>query len=108
MAKFLTIGYGDHAGYERTGESLRNEAHADDGELQARGALIARAGAPIQVRNHEDRGVHTEPGAFMQSELPVAGFMVVEAANADEAVQLVAGTPCAVAFGVVEVWPLVM
>ena len=44
----------------------------------------------------------------MQSELPVAGFMVVEAANADEAVQLVAGTPCAVAFGVVEVWPLVM
>jgi hypothetical protein len=45
-------------------------------------------------------------GSFMRSDLPVAGFAVIEAADLDEAVRLVSGTPCAVAHGVVEVWPL--
>jgi hypothetical protein len=36
----------------------------------------------------------------------VAGFSVIEADTLAEAVELVAGTPCAVAHGVVEVWPL--
>ncbi|MGB9112272.1 MAG: hypothetical protein WCF24_06055 [Acidimicrobiales bacterium] len=108
MPKFLTIGYGDQAGYDRTGEEVKNAAHAHDAELLASGALMARAGAPVQVRNHENAGVQTQLVAFMQSELPIAGFMVIEATNADEAIQLVAKTPCAVAYGVVEVWPLVM
>jgi hypothetical protein len=42
----------------------------------------------------------------MRTELPIAGFAVIEAADIDEAVALVSGTPCAVARGVVEVWPL--
>jgi hypothetical protein len=42
----------------------------------------------------------------MRSDLPVAGFAVIEAATLEEAVDLVSGTPCAVAHGVVEVWPL--
>jgi hypothetical protein len=42
----------------------------------------------------------------MRSSLPVAGFAVIEAAAMEEAVELVAGTRCAVAHGVVEVWPL--
>jgi hypothetical protein len=42
----------------------------------------------------------------MRSDLPIAGFAVIDAANMDEAVALVAKTPCAVAHGVVEVWPL--
>jgi hypothetical protein len=33
MAKFLTIGYGDEVGYERTAASLRDEAHANDARL---------------------------------------------------------------------------
>lgn len=36
----------------------------------------------------------------------MAGFAVIEAATMDEAVALVAETPCAVAHGVVEIWPL--
>jgi hypothetical protein len=36
----------------------------------------------------------------------VAGFAVIEAADLDEAIALVSQTPCAVAHGVVEVWPL--
>ncbi|HEY3831869.1 MAG TPA: hypothetical protein VGO03_06225 [Acidimicrobiia bacterium] len=64
------------------------------------------AGAPVQVRNTDARGVTTVPGAFMRSDLPIAGFAVIDAATIDDAIALVAGTPCSVARGVVEVWPL--
>ena len=42
----------------------------------------------------------------MSSALPVAGFAVIEAADLSEAIKIVSQTPCAVAHGVVEVWPL--
>jgi hypothetical protein len=42
----------------------------------------------------------------MASQLPVAGFAVIEAPTMAEAVKIVSQTPCAVAHGVVEVWPL--
>ena len=42
----------------------------------------------------------------MRADLPVAGFALLEAASLDEAIERVAGTPCAVAHGVVEVWPV--
>lgn len=106
MPTFITIGYGDQAGYDRTDPALRAQAHAHDAELARGGARIARAGNPVQVRNPAGRDAHRENGAFMRSELPVAGFMLIEAESLDEAVALVAGTPCAIAHGVVEVWPL--
>jgi len=106
MPKFITIGYGDRAGYERTDSSVREAAHEQDAQLQASGALMGVAGDPVQVRNHDAAGAQTDPGAFMRADLPVAGFAVIEAATLEEATDLVSGTPCAVAHGVVEVWPL--
>jgi hypothetical protein len=64
------------------------------------------AGEPVQVRNHDGAGVDRSDGPFLRSDLPIAGFAVIEAADLEEAVRLVSGTPCAVANGVVEVWPL--
>jgi hypothetical protein len=64
------------------------------------------AGTPVQVRNPLSAGVQTENFAFMSSALPVAGFAVIEAADLSEAITIVSQTPCAVAHGVVEVWPL--
>jgi len=58
------------------------------------------------VRNHDAAGVETQNGPFMRSALPVAGFAIIEAASMTEAVEMVSRTPCAVAHGVVEVWPL--
>ncbi len=106
MAKFITVGYGDASGYERTAPSVRDAAHAQDARLKASGALIGVAGSPMQVRNHDDAGMRTTAGAFMHSNLPIAGFAVIEAQDLDEAIGLVSKTPCAVAHGVVEVWPL--
>ena len=105
--KFITIGYGDQAGYDRTQETLRNAAHTHDAWLVECGSVLGVAGTPTQVRNHEGKGVQSEPGAFMHAALPVAGFGVIEAENVDAAVELVSKTPCAIAYGVVEVWPLV-
>ena len=106
MPRFLTIGYGDRAGYDRTPQAVRDAAHAQDARLQAEGAVIAIAGPPVQVRNPEATGLDTRDGAFMTSALPVAGFAVIEAADLAEAIEKVSTVPCAVAHGVVEVWPL--
>ncbi|WP_144127915.1 YciI family protein [Catellatospora sichuanensis] len=106
MAKFLTIGYGDQAGYDRTAAELRDRAHAHDVRLREAGAESGIAGAPVQVRNHDATGVVVEKGPFMSAALPVAGFALIEAASMDEAIEAVSATPCAVAHGVVEVWPL--
>ena len=106
MPRFVTIGYGDRAGYDRTDLSVRDAAHQHDERLRAEGALIGIAGQPVQVRNHDGARVDTSAGPFLRSDLPIAGFAVIEASTLEEAVSLASKTPCAVAHGVVEVWPL--
>jgi hypothetical protein len=106
VPKFVTIGYGDQDGYDRTPQAVRDAAHAHDAQLQDEGAQMGVAGTPILVRNPEAAGLATEPGPFMRSALPVAGFAIIEAATVEDAVDMVSRTPCAVAHGVVEVWPL--
>ena len=106
MARFVTIGYGDREGYDRTAAPVRDAAHAHDARLLEGGALMGIAGTPVQVRNPDAARIEKTTGPFMSSSLPVAGFMVIEATDLAEAVRMVSGTPCAVAHGVVEVWPL--
>src|SRR5262249_23964217 len=106
MPTFITIGYGDAAGYARISDECKRAAHAHDAALGAAGALIGRAGNPVQVRNPDDSGVRSEPGPYLSSALPIAGFAVIEAEDLAAAVEQVSHAPCAVAHGVVEVWPL--
>ena len=106
MPRFVAIGYGDRAGYDRTPAAVRDAAHAQDARLLAGGAVTGIAGSPVQIRNPEAAGVQITQGAFMTADLPLAGFSLIEAADLDAAIGMVAGVPCAVAHGVVEVWPL--
>lgn len=106
MATFITIGYGDESGYSRLSDDCKRAAHARDDELRAGGALVGRAGTPVQVRNPERAGMRTEQGPFLRSALPIAGFAVFDAEDLEAAIERVSQTPCAVAHGVVEVWPL--
>ncbi|KAA6462873.1 transcription initiation protein [Acidobacteria bacterium AB60] len=106
MPKFITIGYGDRAGYDRTSSPIRDAAHAQDAKLRSEGALIGVAGTPVQVSNPDGIRVETRNGPFMSSALPIAGFAVIEAADLADAIEKVSRVPCAVAHGVVEVWPL--
>lgn len=106
MATFVTIGYGDETGYNRTDQSVRDAAHVHDERLRAGGAVMGIAGQPVQVRNHDGTGVETAAGPYLHSKLPIAGFALIEAPSLEEAIALASGSPCAVAQGVVEVWPL--
>jgi hypothetical protein len=106
VPKFVTIGYGDREGYDRTAVAIRDAAHAHDAKLWKDGVLMGIAGIPVQVRNPNAARVETTNGPFMTSSLPLAGFAIIEAANLAEAIDIVSRTPCAVAHGVVEVWPL--
>ena len=106
MPKFVTIGYGDQEGYDRTAAAVRDAAHAHDAKLLEDGVLMGIAGIPLQVRNPNAAHLETTNGPFMTSSLPVAGFAIIEAANLAEAIDIVSRTPCAVAHGVVEVWPM--
>ena len=106
MPKFVTIGYGDRDGYDRTPQFVRDAAHAQDARLVSEGALVGIAGQPVQVRNPEAAGVQTQDGPFISSDLPIAGFAVIEAASLEEAIEKVSQVPSAVAHGIVEVWPL--
>jgi hypothetical protein len=46
-------------------------------------------------------------GPFADSKAPLAGFSVIEAADVNEVVQLVAQTPCARAGGAIEIRPII-
>src|ERR1700728_357764 len=106
MPKFVTIGYGDRKGYDSIEASVRNAAHAHDARLLDAGAIVGIAGTPVQVRNPDAAKIETKNSPFMTSSLPVARFAIIEAKNLEESVTMVSKTPCAVAQGVVEVWPL--
>ena len=82
MAKFVTIGYGDREGYDRTDPGVRDAAHEHDARLLSEGAQMGIAGTPVQVRNHDGAGVETQAGPFMRSALPVAGFAVIAMGSA--------------------------
>ena len=106
MATFITIGYGDKKGYDNTPERIRNAAHEHDTSLAAQGVVMGMAGEPVQVRNTHDTEVQKKMGAFMSADLPLAGFAIIEADTIEEAIAMVSKSPCAVAGGVVEIWPL--
>ncbi|MGX5839209.1 YciI family protein [Mesorhizobium sp. ArgA1] len=106
MPKYITIGYGDRAGYDRTPQDLRQAAHEHDASLKRRGVVMGIAETPVQVRNPDASGVRTESGPYLSSDLPIAGFSVMEAKDMDEAIALASKSPCAVAHGVIEIWPL--
>ena len=106
MPQFITIGYGDRTGYDQTAKHIRDAAHAADAERVRRGDIIGMVGEPVQVRNHDDAGVDVAAGPFLKADLPIAGFALIEAPDLESAIEIAAKSPCAVAQGVVEVWPL--
>jgi hypothetical protein len=89
MPRFVTIGYGDQAGYDRTPTAIRDAAHATDQELKAGGAIMGVAGAVVQVRNPEANGVETFDGPYANGALPVAGFSIIEAETLKDAIAMV-------------------
>ena len=105
--KFLCLAYGKAEDWHALPEARRQELLRRDDALRQRGALISVVGEPTVVRAW-DGAVHRSSEAFAASDSPLVGFSIIEATDLDEAVELVSGTPCAVARGAIEVRPLVV
>ncbi|MGH7707576.1 MAG: YciI family protein [Vulcanimicrobiaceae bacterium] len=100
--RFLCLAYGAEEDWNALAEREQNALLAQDDALRQRGDLVAAVQpAVITVRAWDGRPAKTD-GAFANASAPLAGFGIIEAADWEEAVQLVAQTPCARAKGAVE------
>ena len=103
--KFLCLAYGKEEDWVELPEERRAELLAQDDVLRARGDVVAVVGEPTVVQAW-DGPVWTSSEPYAAGEAPLVGFSIIEAEDLGEAVRLVAGTPCAVARGAIEVRPL--
>jgi hypothetical protein len=103
--KFLTLAYGAEKDWKALSNEKQAELLAQDDVLRKRGDTVAALGPAVSVRAWEGTAV-VEAGPFAKGPLPLAGFTLVEASSLEEAIGLVAKTPCAVARGVIDVWPV--
>ena len=104
--KFLCLAYGSEEDWNRLSRGEQEALLARDEVLRGRGALMAAVEpTPATVRAPDGTPVVTQ-GAFADSRVPLAGFSVIEAADLDEVVRLVADTPCARAGGAIEIRPI--
>jgi hypothetical protein len=103
--KFLCLAYGAEKDWLDLSEARRQELLAQDEVLRQRGDLVAAVHAPTVVRAWDGTPT-TSTDAYANGPAPLAGFALVEAADLDEVIGLVAGTPCAVARGAIEIRPL--
>jgi len=104
--KYLVLAYGHERDWKALTKRERDELLLQDEVLRDRGDLVAAlAETATTVRAWEGPPLACA-GPFSVSLLPLAGFGIIEAADLDEAIRLVAKTPCARARGAVELRPI--
>jgi hypothetical protein len=105
--KFLCLAYGAEKDWKALSKQDQKSLLAQDEAIRARGALMASVQPSVvtTVRAWDGTTVTTE-GTFAALSAPLAGFSVIEAADLDEVVRLVSGTPCARAKGAIEIRPI--
>ena len=106
--QFLCLAYGAEADWKALSKTEQNVLLAHDEALRAKGALMAAVEPSVStVRAWEGQPTVTD-GGISHLPVPLAGFSVIEAADIEEAVRLVADTPCARAKGAIEIRPILM
>jgi hypothetical protein len=101
--KFLCLAYGAEKDWLALTENERQAFLAQDAVIRERGALMAAVELEAVTVRAWDGVPHVAAGTFSRSDVPLAGFSIIEAESLDEVVQLVAGTPCARARGAIEI-----
>lgn len=106
--KFLCLAYGDEKDWNALTDVQQKELLAADERLRRRGALMAAVRPEVTTVRAWDSVPSTSRDPVGGSSLPLAGFSLIEAADMEEAVRLVAATPCARAKGAIEIRPVLM
>jgi hypothetical protein len=105
--RFLCLAYGAEKDWDALTKSEQHKLLAQDQLIRDRGALIAAVETRVTtVRAWEGQPPTVTSGPIAKLATPLAGFSVIEAGNLDEAIQLVAKTPCAYARGAIEIRPI--
>ena len=100
--RFLCLAYGDEKDWLALTEEQQKALLAQDQVIVARGDLVSVLGPPTTVRAWDGTPSLTS-SPVATSTAPLVGFSLIEAASLEEVVALVAGTPCAVAGGAIEI-----
>jgi hypothetical protein len=104
--KYLCLAYGDKKDWDALTKREQTALLAQDEELRTQGALMAAVETKaITVRAWDGKPIITE-ASFVDSRTTLAGFSIIEAADLNEVIELVAGTPCARAKGAIEIRPI--
>lgn len=101
--KYLCLAYGDEVGWTGLSEKERKDALAQDKVIQERGNLVSAVQPAMTAVRNWDNKLQVTEGIEETHGLPLAGFSIIEAANVEEVINLVADTPCARANGVIEI-----
>lgn len=104
--KYLVLAYGAEADWKELTADQQAELLKQDDVLRERGALIGAVQNESATVTAPDGTLTVTPGTFASPRVPLAGFAVIEAADLDEAVRLIADTPCVRAKGAVELRPI--
>jgi hypothetical protein len=101
--KSLCLAYGDEKDWVALSPSEQEALLAQDEVLRERGDVVASVEPGVAVVRAWDGRPTVTSGPIAHSILPLAGFSLVEAADLEQAIALVANTPCARAQGAIEV-----
>jgi len=106
--KFLCLAYGSEKDWRALPRAEQDALLAQDEILRQRGALMGAVEQEVTTVRAWHGTPETAKEPFPQLSVPLAGFSIIEAENLDEAVDLVAKTPCARAKGAIEVRPIMI
>jgi hypothetical protein len=104
--KFLCLAYGSEKNWLDLTKEEQDQFLAQDQVLRDRGAFMSAVETSVTTVTAWDGTPSTTNISFAKANVPLAGFSIIDATDIDEAVQLVAGTPCARAKGAIEIRPL--
>lgn len=104
--QFLVLAYGDEKDWLELPNPEQEELLAQDEVLRSRGALVAAVEPKVTTVRAWDGTPSLSDEPFAPLGAPLAGFGIIEAADLEEAIALVANTPCARAKGAVELRPI--
>jgi hypothetical protein len=104
--KYLCLAYGDEKDWKQLSKAEQDALLAQDDVLRQRGDLVAAVEPSATTVRAWDGVPKATKGGFAESQVPLAGFSIIDAPDLERAIELVADTPCARAGGAVELHPI--
>jgi hypothetical protein len=104
--KYLCLAYGSEKDWNALSKREQDELLAQDEVIRQRGNTVAAVESTATIVRAWDGVPKTDGHSIANAQIPLAGFAIIEAADEEQVIELVADTPCARAHGAIEVRPI--